>query len=190
LSIGFLFLCGPLALKFIARFGERPVGMLSGLFAAVSIIVSSFAEDIWVLYVSYGVFWGIFGSCLLTSISLTLTTIFKNKLALGLGFMSSGASIGVLTIGPAFQALVDILGWRDALRVISGAVLLTGFLCVFFDPNVEEYNKQDSKLTQTKDSHIKMCCSLWRSPTYTIGAISIFMAFFGLYVPMLHLVGK
>lgn len=115
---------------------------------------------------------------------------FQKKIPMAVGITSSGASIGVLTVGPVFQVLVDSLGWRGAVRVMAGAMLLAGLLCIFFDPNVEDNKEQRSneKKSKESDSHMKMCCSLWRNPKYTVGTISIFLAFFGLYVPMIHLV--
>jgi len=131
---------------------------------------------------------------------LSVRKHFKKKVALALGISGSGGSLGTMIFGPVLQALVDSLGWRNALRVIAIFFVAISLLMFFFETKIEsrlevksskeeiefldvaEEKKSERNLKDLTD------CSIWKSPKYTVGTIAVWLTFFGLYVPMIHMV--
>ena len=195
ISFGSILLFAPIAIRISTRFGERNVGFCSGFAVAALIIASSFVKRILVLYVSYGLLFGVGASLLVYASIFVVKRCFKEKLGLALGWVLAGSSIGTLTIVPAFQALIDSLGWRNGLRVMAGTWVLAALLSLSYNPNIEKEEAENIEASRHESqSRIKkMCsgyidCSLWRSPKYTIGMIVIWTGLFGYYVPLVHLV--
>lgn len=197
MQIGFAFLCGPLVVKIIKHFGERTVMICSGFSSATFLIVSSYVENIYLLYFSHGLLLG-FSSCFaINTFMIILRKYFKKNLSVAVGITTSGSSLGVLVLGPVLQVLVDNFGWRGCMRIMTSIMFASSALGVSFDPNVEE-DEEDKKLA-TREIEIdvgKTRCSgtidfsVWRSTKFIVGSVSIFLTFFGLYVPSIHLVRK
>lgn len=198
MQIGFAFLCGPFVLKIIGHFGERTIMICSGLSSATFLIISSYVESIYILYLTHGLLLGLSSCFALNTFMLILRKYFKKNLSVAVGITTSGSSLGVLATGPVLQVLVDNFGWRGCLRIMTSAMFASSALGVSFDPNVEEDDEQDKKLAirdieidPPKNKCLELIdCSVWRSTKYVVGSISIFLTFFGLYVPSVHLVRK
>ncbi|KAK3730146.1 hypothetical protein QZH41_016924 [Actinostola sp. cb2023] len=195
ISFGSILLFAPIAIRINTRFGERNVGFCSGFAVAALIIASSFVKRILVLYISYGLLFGVGASFFSYASISVVKRSFKKKLGLALGWVGAGGSIGTLAIVPAFQALIDSLGWRIGLRVMAGTWVLAALLSLSYNPNIEKEEENIEASRHESQSRIKkMCsryieCSLWRSPKYTIGMIVISTGFFfGYCVALLHLV--
>ncbi|KAK3733574.1 hypothetical protein QZH41_000277 [Actinostola sp. cb2023] len=192
LAIGFSFFCGPIAVKVIDSVGERTVGVCGGLVASLLLAVSSFVDNILILYFSHGVLLGICGSFILNSLLLIVRKYFKDKLAVAIGITSSGSSLGVLSLGPALQVLNNLLGWRGSFRVMSGVMLLVALLSFVYDPNIkdDEHNKGIAgRREQTRKRFSELIdCSIWRSSQYIVGITAVFLTYFGLFVPSIHLI--
>lgn len=183
---------GPVAVIVINSVGERTVGVCSGLLASSLLAVSSFVNNITILYFSHGVLLGICSSFILNAVIIMVRKYFKDKLALAVGIASSGSSLGMLVIGPALQLVIDILGWRGAIRVMCGAMILLAILCLLMDPNIEE-DEQGKVITVGRDPTKPrpqglIDCSIWKSTRFVVGNIVVFLTHFGLIVPSIHLV--
>ncbi|XP_028513916.1 monocarboxylate transporter 3 [Exaiptasia diaphana] len=195
LAIGFSYLFGPLAVKTIDLVNERTVGVCGALLASSIMAISSFLNNIIILYFLHGVFLGLCGSFILNSLLLIIRKYFKDKLAVAIGIASSGSSFGVLCIGPALHVLIDFLGWRGTFRVMSGVFVIIALLSLTFDPNIQEDEHTTAITCQQRDerSSTTRCqgfidCSIWKSRRYVVGIVTIFLIYFGVLVPSIHLV--
>ena len=63
IAFGMNFLCGPIASSLCQRFGYRIVAAVGGLIAALGLLLTSFTNSLYLIYLTYSVLWG-FGSSL------------------------------------------------------------------------------------------------------------------------------
>lgn len=63
IAFGMNFLCGPIASNLCQRFGYRIVAAVGGLIAALGLLLTSFTNSLYLIYLTYSVLWG-FGSSL------------------------------------------------------------------------------------------------------------------------------
>ena len=171
--------------------------MTAGLLCSISLLISSFAHRIEVLYFSYGILFGLSAGTILNAGFTITTKYFKKGRALATGIAVSGASIGVMVQGPLIEELVQQLGWRKSFRVMGGAMLLICLSSTTYDPVIDEDADQDTVLARddTDRRPWRTCLtivnfSVFSSITYSIGIIAIVLTYFGLFVPNVHLVRK
>ncbi|EDO48605.1 predicted protein, partial [Nematostella vectensis] len=94
IAIAFTFLMSPVAVRMSQRFGLRLVTMCSGALLVISLVTSSFVEDLVYLYFSYGVLFGIGASSILSNSFLVCVWYFSpGKRSLAMGIAASGGSI-------------------------------------------------------------------------------------------------
>ena len=97
-----------------------------GLGLGVSLWANSYMSQPWHLYVAFG---------LMTAISVAMCgwlpalimaqRRYQHRIGLAMGIVSSGIGVGMLTVVPLCQVLIDAHGWRTALRVL-------GCVCTFW----------------------------------------------------------
>lgn len=202
LTIGSLFLFSPVTISVTRRLGERKVGFFAAICSAVMLVANSFANKMVILFFTQGLVFGICGSMLMNISLLSVRKYFKKKVALAIGISCSGGSIGTMIFGPVLQVLIDFMGWRNALRVLSILFVAVALLTCFFDAKIDvdhsEVKSSKEKIElldiekQKQQPERKMMdltdCSIWSSAKYTIGTLAVWLTFFGLYVPMIHMV--
>lgn len=196
LAMGVSFLCIPLCSKIVNALSERIVGFCSGLLAAALLFGGSYTEHITVLFFTNGIIFGFLTSCVVASFAKSFQRYFRKHLGLASGVSTSGGSLGVLVFTPLMQVFVDSLGWRSTLKILSMFVACSGFACLSFDQNVEGCKKVEKEENDQEDQPRRTSCgehfdcSIWKSPKYMIGVISIFLNFLCLYVPLVHVVSE
>ncbi|XP_033123694.1 monocarboxylate transporter 12-like [Anneissia japonica] len=118
------------------RFGHMVSGYLGVLLCCISLLLSSFAQRIEVLYLTYGVLYG-FGcsSVYFTTVDKILLYYRGRNSTRALGIALLGSGIGVL-MAPCLEWLYAKYTWRTALRILSVMYSLFGCLAVF--PNAIE----------------------------------------------------
>ncbi len=99
---------------------------LGGLMLGSALWLNSLISAPWHLYAGFGV---------LTAISVALCgwlpalvlveRRYQHRLGLAMGIVSSGIGVGMLTVVPLCQLLIDAYGWRIAFRVL-------GSICAFW----------------------------------------------------------
>uniref|UniRef100_A0A4W5K3R5 Monocarboxylate transporter 7 n=1 Tax=Hucho hucho TaxID=62062 RepID=A0A4W5K3R5_9TELE len=121
----------PLASIMTNRFGFRPVVMIGGLLISIGTIASGFTNSINEMYITIGLVAGL-GYCLTFLPTVTLLSqYFSQRRSLVTAVASTGESISVFALAPAFSALRDCIGWRYTLVVIGalqGIIIICGVL--------------------------------------------------------------
>ncbi|XP_070533810.1 monocarboxylate transporter 13-like [Ptychodera flava] len=99
--------------------GHRTIIMISGFMASCGVLASSFATELYHLYITYGIVTG-------TSLGLTYTVsiemvsiYFKERLTIALGLALAGVGAGQLALSLLTQFLVETYGWRGTLILLS-----------------------------------------------------------------------
>ncbi|KAM6897497.1 monocarboxylate transporter 7-like [Xenentodon cancila] len=110
---------GPLASVMTNRFGFQFVVMTGGLLICSGTIASSFATSINQIFITYGLVTGL-GYCLTFLPTVTiLSNYFNHRRSLVTAVASTGESLAMFALAPAFSALKDHIGWRHTLTVIG-----------------------------------------------------------------------
>ena len=113
-------LSAPLLGILLDRWGARVLFPLAGLAILVAWWASSFATDLWQLFIFYGIFGGI-GHTAISSFSMTATLApwFPQTRGRMLGLADSGNPIGQAIFAPLAGFLTGEVGWRWAYRIFG-----------------------------------------------------------------------
>jgi MFS family permease len=122
----------------VSKVGHRPVMLIGGLLFGLGLVISSFATQIWLLFIGQSILLGIGTSFTFIPAISIVPQWFDKQMGVGVGICTAGSGIGGLIISPVIQAINDNLGWRWALRIngIFGAIVLCGSALVL-KPRVE-----------------------------------------------------
>ena len=108
------------------RLGSRPVVAFGMVLIAAGLLASSFAQNLWQLYLSYGVAIGVgIGFSYVPSVSV-LQRWFVRRRGFATGLAVAGIGAGTLIAPPISRFLVESLGWRGAFQVLAGLALFAG----------------------------------------------------------------
>ena len=117
-------LIGAIAAPFLGilldKWGARVLFPLAGLCILTGWLASSFATDLWQMFIWYSIFAGI-GHTAIASFSMTATLApwFPNTRGRMLGLADSGNPIGQGIFAPLAGVLTNALGWRWAYRIFG-----------------------------------------------------------------------
>ncbi|MBM4296966.1 MAG: MFS transporter [Deltaproteobacteria bacterium] len=107
------------------RLGPRLLMPLGGALVGIGMLLSSRADSLIGLYLSFGILVAIGQGALgFGSHNALISYWFVRRRATAMGIASMGQGMGGLIMVPATQFLVSILGWRWAFLVSGAAILL------------------------------------------------------------------
>ena len=168
----------------------------------VSLIASSFVENMMVLFFTYSLLFGLGSSCTFSAGLVVISQYFKKRQSLATGVLTAGHGGGVLIMGPTLEALVRITGsWQTTYRILAGVVFVLCSLAVTFDPNVESdeepinreqgggadgEDEKDEKVATKKKQLLDF--SVWKEPPVIAIIVGASVVEFGHFVPQIHLV--
>ena len=117
-------LIGAIAAPFLGilldKWGARLLFPLAGLCILTGWLASSFATELWQMFIWYSIFAGI-GHTAISSFSMTATLApwFPSTRGRTLGLADSGNPIGQAIFAPLAGVLTNALGWRWAYRIFG-----------------------------------------------------------------------
>src|SRR5438309_2083193 len=101
------------------RIGTRAVAVAGGVLLGLGLVLSSQAQALWHLAVSFGAMVGFAVGAFYAPLTSTATKWFTARRGLAVGLVSSGIGVGILAIAPMARALTSAWDWRVALLVIG-----------------------------------------------------------------------
>lgn len=110
------------------RFGCHYLALLGSSLASVGLLTSSFITDFSLLFITYGICWGVGTSMCFYSSLVILNSHFKRHLSLAYGLAMSGAGFGVPVIAKLQSVLIAKQGWGFSIRTFSSSGIVL-FLC-------------------------------------------------------------
>jgi len=118
---------GPVTSRLVDLYGERVVVSTGGIFLALSMVSSSFVEEVWHLWFTFGLLSGIGQNlCFSTSMSIMNPWFTKNRvLAVGIG--GSGTGWGQMAWQPFLKYLLSNYSWRTTFRILAPCLGLPVF---------------------------------------------------------------
>jgi predicted MFS family arabinose efflux permease len=122
----------PLVGVAVDRYGVRGPMLVGAGLLAVGFAVLVAMTDAW-HFAAANVFLGAgFAACALLPITVAVTVCVPQRTALALGIVAAGSSAGALVLAPAFQAVIEAIGWRGGYVVMGCAVVLTPLVLAAF----------------------------------------------------------
>ncbi|XP_018570450.1 monocarboxylate transporter 12 [Anoplophora glabripennis] len=116
-------LSGPIASFLTDRYGCRKVTIFGAILASVGFIISSRANSMTVLCITFGIVAG-FGLSLCYVASVVIVAYyFDKKRSFATGLAVCGSGIGTFIFAPLIQLLLDEYGWRGTTLILAGLFL-------------------------------------------------------------------
>lgn len=120
ISVLMVGLMQPIVGQLADRFGSRWVIALSLLLSGIGIVGTSLAQQLWQIYVVYGV---LVSGALGGAASVTATAVaarwFQARRGLAIGITMAGTSAGQLLLIPLAMQLTVTLGWRETYTLLG-----------------------------------------------------------------------
>jgi len=203
-GIALVFILGPLTSALVNQLGCRLTAIIGGLSCVSSLLLSSLATSIYILYLTYSVLFGFGGSCLFVSSYVIISMYFEKSRFRATGILASGSGLGVFIVAPILQALLDSFDWRKTYRITAGIISVVCVLCLTFDATVTNSKKGKNKAHNGKDEDLEnkdeqekgtsekpikwIDLSVFKEKVFVILTLSQALAMLGHSIPRLHLV--
>ncbi|KAG2202721.1 hypothetical protein INT46_003229 [Mucor plumbeus] len=166
----------------VSVFGVRPVLIVGTIFVALGLEMAGFSTQIWHLYLTQGVVFGIGASCIYVAIMGIAPQWFAKRRGLALGIIASGSGIGGLIIPFVMTGINGSLGFAWTYRIL-------GFICLFCDTiaclTVKERNppavRHRKKLSQIVNF------TVLKDTNFVLFCIASNVGLFGYFVPYFFL---
>jgi len=125
------FVLGALGGFLADRFGPRLVCMAGMGLIALGLYVTSLAQSLDTIYLSYGLLVGLGIAFVYTPSIASVQPWFTKRRGLASGIASSGVGAGTLLLPVVVSVLLTRMPWREALQILSLGVLCVGLLAAF-----------------------------------------------------------
>lgn len=110
------------------RCGARTLMIGASIMISAGTVMLGMIEQLWHLYVLYGVFVGALGNAaFMVLLPVLITRWFDKKMGLALGFYWAALGAGPVIFAPLFRWMIETRGWESAFFAIGlafGAILL------------------------------------------------------------------
>ena len=113
------------------RWGPRLVCMTGMVFIAIGLFLTSLAQSLATVYLSYGLLVGLGIAFVYTPSIASVQPWFSKRRGLASGIASSGIGAGTLILPVVVSYLLAEVNWRVALQMMSAGVLLIGLSAGF-----------------------------------------------------------
>jgi len=111
--------------RLIDKYDPRIVIFCGGSIAALGMILSGFATNMWQLILFYSVFVGIGDTVLYITCVTVISRWFTKRRALAIGIITTGVPLSGLITNPLTASLINSFGYRNALFSLGGIMLVT-----------------------------------------------------------------
>ncbi|XP_060070865.1 monocarboxylate transporter 13-like [Ylistrum balloti] len=144
----------PVSGVLVNRFGMRKVAFVGGIVASSGLMASSFATNLPILTLCYGVVTGV--GCGLTFIpgSVAVARYFTKRRNIAMGFAGAGSGIGSFAFPPLINYLTDRYSWQGMFMILSGISLNMCMFASLYRPvkSSNEKNDDSPQLIDKKSS--------------------------------------
>ncbi|XP_063422890.1 monocarboxylate transporter 14-like isoform X2 [Mytilus trossulus] len=120
---GVRLMLGPLTGAVANRFSCRAAVVWGGIITCISMIISGFAPNIAILFITFGFLGGIGRSLAYCPAVVIVGLYFHKKRGKAVGIATSGVGFGTFVIPPVIKLLFDYYGFTGAFILIGGITL-------------------------------------------------------------------
>lgn len=175
----------PLVGKWISKYNINKVLSIAFLLVATAVAAMSFYTEPWQWWISGAVF-GIAGSFIfVVPTPILISNWFSVHRGLALGIAMSFSGIGSAILGPAFTAIIESFGWREAYliaAIVISILVLPWTLFVFKlkpeDIGMKPYgwkNKPNEQTVRTRDEADTGDNISFRKPLRSVSFVCMFL---------------
>ena len=101
------------------KYGPRILVTLNGLLTGIGFLLMSQISSLRQVYLIWGLFMGIGGSCCFIPIVSTIPRWFTKKRGIAIGMTVAGFGLGGVIVPPLAQWLISAFGWRQAYLILG-----------------------------------------------------------------------
>ncbi|XP_034252822.1 monocarboxylate transporter 10 isoform X2 [Thrips palmi] len=182
LCIGTTFLVSPIAGVLTDRWGIRLTTAIGGVLATAGMLLSSFVTDnVYALYATYGVLFGVGASLTYTPSLVVLGHYFKRFLGVANGLVAAGSSVFSVLLPYPLEWLLQRFGFSGSLLLLAAMMSLIIGCAMLFKPLMPP-----PRSTSSQTDLLNL--NIWKRRKYVIWALAIPTALFGYFVPYVHMV--
>ena len=155
-------LFGPFAGRLVEVFGPRRLMMAGSVVMASGLLLTSQVNQWWQLYLSFGVLsaLGLAACGWVPSVILT-EKWFPDKVGTALGFVTAGIGVGIFSIVPLSNMVIESYDWRLAFQVLAALVVLIILPAAFFilrEPPVAVDTARSKQSREVSDASVQEDC--------------------------------
>ncbi|KAJ5200442.1 Major facilitator superfamily domain general substrate transporter [Penicillium cf. griseofulvum] len=148
LSLTTMFTISPLATISTQRYGVRKTMFAGVICETASLICASFAKQIWHLFLTQGILFGLGMGLLFIPVASLVPQWFTSKRSLASGISLSGAGLGGLIYSLVASAMIRNIGLSWAFRVLGILAFSVNTICVLL---IRDRSKPDKTKKITMD---------------------------------------
>jgi MFS family permease len=126
------------------RWGPRLVCMAGMISIAIGLFLTSLAQSLTTVYLSYGLLVGLGIALVYTPSIACVQPWFNKRRGLASGIASAGVGAGTLILPVVVSYLLTEINWREALQTMSAGVLLIGLTAGFLLKRAPNLNGNSS----------------------------------------------
>ncbi|XP_051161542.1 uncharacterized protein LOC127281720 [Leptopilina boulardi] len=116
-------LSGPIASFLTDRYGCRKVSIVGSILATTGFVISSFANSMWIIILTFGIISGFGLSLCFVAAVVIVAYYFDKKRSFATGLSVCGSGIGTFIFAPVTQYLLAEYGWRGTTLILAGLFL-------------------------------------------------------------------
>ena len=116
-------LSGPIASALTDRYGCRKVTIAGSILATVGFLLSSLANSLEVLYLTFGIISGFGLSLCYVAAVVIVAYYFERRRSFATGISVCGSGVGTFLFAPLTRILIEEYGWRGACVILAGCFL-------------------------------------------------------------------
>lgn len=119
---GYMLLCCVFAILggwVLDRYGPRVVIILMGFLTGLSLLLTSYANSLWHLFISYSLLLAIGTGPTYTVTMATASRWFVKKRGLAVAIVGSGSGLGMLVMTPIAAHLISVYSWQTAFLILG-----------------------------------------------------------------------
>ena len=112
-------ICAFVAGWVLDRYGPKTVILLMGIFAGLSLLLTSQTNSAWQLFITYSLLLSMGTGALYVVPTSTVSRWFNEKRGVALGVAGSGSGLGIVIMAPFATYLISNFDWRIAYIVVG-----------------------------------------------------------------------
>ncbi|CAO3621760.1 unnamed protein product [Cunninghamella blakesleeana] len=182
-TIGFCFtgLMGPVSQILASKIGTKWVMLLGSILMTAGLILASFSDQVWHLYMTQSIIYGI-GAAILNIVSMSITPQwFEKRRALAMGVMMSGSGLGGLATPFIMNELNETLGGAWCYRILGMITFVISMIATLL---IKDKKQAAEKMIQFKDI---IDLSVCKDSKFIIWVVAGNLSMMGYYIPAFYL---
>ena len=116
---GVIMLVGPISSVLVGKFGPRKTCIVGAVVSALSIFISTYSVNVYMLMVFYGVLGGLGLGLMYVPAVTAVGYWFEKKRSLVTGISTCGSGFGTIVFAPVVTALESSLGWQWCNTIVA-----------------------------------------------------------------------